>query len=375
MKWEEIDEEAKRVVARTTARLTEAEEVGQPDEARDMLARQLSGTDLLEEEAARREKYDYLQAFQQIHRLKRRLHFRYIAAAAAVLVVALGSVGIWWETRKGTPIGTEYPSGSHQVTLRLSDGRTVALPDQETLQVEDGDKTIKVQNGGVNYAARPTGKAEKSGRSHTLSVPRSAEYRLVLADGTRVHLNAASQLKYPVSFSGEKREVYLQGEAWFEVAEDVSRPFYVHAEGVQIRVYGTRFNVNTYKFNTIETVLVEGSIGIQAEGEGQEIRMQPGQLAEMNRESKNIQLKEVDVRQYTAWKEGIFYFNDDTLEDILNELARWYDREVFFHSNRVKELHFTGHLARYEDIRKILNTVTESTGVEFQVTDKTIIVK
>jgi len=190
-----------------------------------------------------------------------------------------------------------------------------------------------------------------------------------------VHLNAGSELCYPVAFAAAERKVYLKGEAWFEVAKDAERPFYVETDEVSIRVYGTAFNVNTHGLRATETVLVEGEIGISGKGSTGEWRMRPGQLAACDHHSGEITFREVDIRKYTAWKNGEFCFNDDTLEEILEELGRWYDVKVIFQSAGKKDIRFSGHLKRYENIRKILGAISESTGIVFHISDRMIIVE
>lgn len=375
MKWEEIDREAKRVALRITSELTEVETEKQADGEQETLVRELLDTDLLQAEAARRKKYDYQRAFRQIRNQKRRLLFRWMSGVAALIALALGGVILLWPEGRQAESVAVNDTGKQQVTLLLSDGKSVSLGNADTLQLQDGSKIIEIQKGGINYAAQQNQEGETAVHYHTLTVPPGGEYQVILSDGTIIHLNAASKLKYPVVFSKEKREVELQGEAWFEVKQEAAHPFYVRADEVQIRVYGTQFNVNTYRLKTVETVLVEGCIGIKTTGMKKELQLHPGQLAEFERSTGMISLKEVDVRPYIAWKEGVFYFNDESLEEIMNELARWYDVEVFFYSGKARELHFSGHLERYEDIRRILSTITESTGVVFSITGKTIVVK
>lgn len=373
MKWEEIEREARQVVLLMTSELAETEKQteGEPDP----LVRELLNADLLQVEAEKRKKYDYQRAFRHIRSQKRRLLFRRISGVAALIALAYGSVMLLWPEKRQTEIVALNDTGKQQVTLFLSDGKSVPLGNVDTLQLQDGTKIIDIQRGGINYAVQQNAWEEPTVHYNTLIVPPGGEYQVILSDGTVVRLNAASKLKYPLVFGKEKREVELQGEAWFEVKHEAAHPFYVKTDEVRIRVYGTRFNVNTCRLKTVETVLVEGSIGIKTAEMKKELRLYPGQLAEFERSSGMIRLKEVDVRPYIAWKEGIFYFNDESLEEIMNELARWYDVEVFFYSNKARELHFSGHLERYEDIRRILATITESTGVTFSITDKTIVVK
>ena len=224
---------------------------------------------------------------------------------------------------------------------------------------------IRIDSGKVVYSAQAVAQPGTV-VYNTLSVPHGGEYRLLLADGTAVHLNAGSELRYPVAFAVAERKVYLKGEAWFEVAKDAERPFYVETDEVSIRVYGTAFNVNTHGLRATETILVEGEIGISGKGSTGERRM---------RHSGEITFREVDIRKYTAWKNGEFCFNDDTLEEILEELGRWYDVKVIFRSAGKKDIRFSGHLKRYENIQKILGAISESTGIVFHISDRMIIVE
>ena len=137
----------------------------------------------------------------------------------------------------------------------------------------------------------------------------------------------------PDVISGKERRVRLQGEAWFEVAKSAEIPFYVMAEDLEIRVYGTSFNVNTHGMRAVQTVLTEGEVGVRSLRSGKEVRMVPGQLAEYGRSDRELRIREVNVRQYTAWKEGYFYFDDRSLEEMMDELARWYDMEIVYQSN------------------------------------------
>lgn len=311
-------------------------------------------------------------------RKKRRQHkVRRIVArlsVAAGLLIALGCIWLWSERGETVEVAqTKVEPGSCRAFLQLSNGKRIALEDSAPLDLYETDGTIRIDSGKAVYSA-PQSSSSEAEVYHILSVPRGGEYRLFLADGTIVHLNAGSELRYPVVFPAAERRVFLQGEAWFEVAKDAERPFYVGTEEVNIRVYGTRFNVNTHPVRSTETVLVSGEIGIAKAGSAEERRMHPGQLASYDRNSGTISLEEVDVRKYIAWKEGEFCFNDDTLEEILEELGRWYDVTIFFRSPAKKDIQFSGHLKRYEDIRKILDVMAESTGIVFEVNGRTVIV-
>ncbi len=318
------------------------------------------------------------QAFRKKKRQQKIQRFTARLSVAASLLIALGCIWLLVEQEKPEkPIDiaeTRVEPGSFRAFLQLSSGERIALEDTHPLDLCETEGTIQIDSGKAVYSAHQLSPAETE-TYHILSVPRGGEYRLLLTDGTAVHLNAESELRYPVAFTTTERKVFLKGEAWFEVAKDVDRPFYVETEDVRIRVYGTSFNVNTHRFHTTETVLVSGEIGIAKAESTEEWRMHPGQLASYDRNSGEISLQKVDVRKYTAWQDGEFCFNDDTLEEILEELGRWYDVTVFFQSPGHKEIQFSCHLKRYEDIRKILGAITESTGILFEINNRTVIVK
>lgn len=207
-----------------------------------------------------------------------------------------------------------------------------------------------------------------------MKTPRGGEYTVVLSDGTKVYLNAASELKYPVQFDSKKRQVHLSGEAYFEVTRDTNRPFYVVTDAVRVKVYGTEFNVNTYGIGGTQTTLVSGKVGIRGKSSEREYMMEPSQLAEFDVNGEFKGIRNVNAGTYTAWKEGFFVFENEGLEDILNRLARWYDVDVFYGSEKVKGYHFTGHMEKYEDVEIILNAISKMVGVHFTIKDRTIVI-
>ena len=202
-----------------------------------------------------------------------------------------------------------------------------------------------------------------------------AETRTVtLPDQTEIVLNRYSSLTYPERFRGKDRKVQLQGEAYFEVAPDKNRPFYVETEEVKIRVLGTVFDVNTHYTRGVRTVLVEGAVALEW-GDQKEIRMKPGELADFDRTTTEVTLKEVDVTSYISWKEGYFVFEDEPLEEIMHTLSLWYDKEFLFVGKRSRTLHFSGHIKRYERIETILSAITDVTGVEFRMNGQIILIR
>ena len=297
-----------------------------------------------------------------------------LARYAAVLLLPLAvALAVWLLPRPTTRMETVSAVGTREVTLTTATA-VLTLCHRDSAEIQLGDSLKAVQQAqSLHYAQ---GKRVASGALHynTLDVPRGGEFRVVLSDGTVVHVNSGSRLTYPEVFAADQRRVVLSGEAYFEVAKDADRPFYVETEEVKIEVYGTQFNVNTLKEQTVQTVLVKGKIGISPRQGGMQQVMMPGQLASYDRRKQAITLKNVDVKPYVAWKDGVFYFEDQSLEEILSTLSLWYDVEVFYQNQGMKDLHFTGHLRRYEEITTILEAITEAIGVKFSLEKNVVIV-
>ncbi len=299
---------------------------------------------------------------------------------AAVLLFPILVVGSWklmHETEQVSVVASSVAPiqpGCSRAVLVLDDGRKVFLKEEEEGVIsEDKEITVTGEKDRLVYTSSE-GKNVDEIRFNELEVPRGGEYKVRLADGTLVYLNSATRIKYPVKFDKKERKVYLSGEAYFEVTKDPERPFFVEMEGVEVRVYGTSFNVNTHQKGNIQTVLVRGSIGVKVLASGMESVIKPGQMAEFKQGDTKVDVKEVNVAVYTDWKDGIFRFENQRLEDILTVLSNWYDVEVFYQTVSVKELHFSGYMERYKDVSVILEAITLSTGVTFSIQGKTIIV-
>ena len=299
---------------------------------------------------------------------------------AAVLLFPILVVGSWklmHETEQVSIVASSVAPiqpGCSQAVLVLDDGRKVFLKEEEEGVIsEDKEITVTGEKDRLVYTSSE-GKNVDEIRFNELEVPRGGEYKVRLADGTLVYLNSATRMKYPVKFDEKERKVYLSGEAYFEVAKDPERPFFVEMDGVEVRVYGTSFNVNTHQEGNIQTVLVKGSIGVKVLSSGMESVIRPGQMAEFKQGNTKVDVKDVNVAVYTDWKDGIFRFENQRLEDILAVLSNWYDMNVFYQTVSVKELHFSGYMERYKDVSVILEAITLSTGVTFSIQGKTIIV-
>lgn len=299
---------------------------------------------------------------------------------AAVLILPL-LLGTYWFMKEGmkkedviiAKAEKKITPGSYKAILTTAEGKSIPLypTPQQCIHVDDN---VVVTNGETGIEYRDTLNHVLSEQYNILKTPRGGEYTITLSDGTKVYLNAGSELRYPVVFSKESREVYLSGEAFFEVTKDTNRAFYVTTDAIQIKVYGTTFNVNTYKTEGTQTVLVTGKVGIRGRDAGKEYLLKPSQLALFNNGGDFQEIKTVNPYSYIAWKNGKFIFEDESLEEILDNLSRWYNVEVFFSNESVKNYHFTGHMEKYEDIDIILNAISKMVGVKFVIKGNTITV-
>ena len=347
------------------------------------LFEQICQEDLFSKELYVYEKINDTKAFSVFEKRVRKVSSRSIGnwwKYAAVLLFPILVVGSWklmHETEQVSIVASSVAPiqpGCSQAVLVLDDGRKVFLKEEEEGVIsEDKEITVTGEKDRLVYTSSE-GKNVDEIRFNELEVPRGGEYKVRLADGTLVYLNSATRMKYPVKFDEKERKVYLSGEAYFEVAKDPERPFFVEMEGVEVRVYGTSFNVNTHQEGNIQTVLVKGSIGVKVLSSGMESVIRPGQMAEFKQGNTKVDVKDVNVAVYTDWKDGIFRFENQRLEDILAVLSNWYDMNVFYQTVSVKELHFSGYMERYKDVSVILEAITLSTGVTFSIQGKTIIV-
>ena len=347
------------------------------------LFEQICQEDLFSKERYVYEKIHDTKAFSVFEKRVRKVSSRSIGnwwKYAAVLLFPILVVGSWklmHETEQVSIVASSVAPiqpGCSQAVLVLDDGRKVFLKEEEEGVIsEDKEITVTGEKDRLVYTSSE-GKNVDEIRFNELEVPRGGEYKVRLADGTLVYLNSATRMKYPVKFDEKERKVYLSGEAYFEVTKDPKRPFLVEMEGVEVRVYGTSFNVNTHQKGNIQTVLVKGSIGVKVLSSGMESVIRPGQMAEFKQGNTKVDVKDVNVAVYTDWKDGIFRFENQRLEDILAVLSNWYDMNVFYQTVSVKELHFSGYMERYKDVSVILEAITLSTGVTFSIQGKTIIV-
>ena len=265
--------------------------------------------------------------------------------------------------------------GGSKAVLITSSGDEIVLQDSAMQLISLGSgMVVRNDRQQVSYE----GIAGKDGNNvleyNTIRVPRGGEYKLFLSDSTEVILNSDSEIRFPVKFGKNERDVFLRGEAFFIVKKDVSRPFVVNADNkISVEVLGTQFNLQAYPDKkNVETTLNEGLVRVY-DGK-QSVKIQPNQQVVYNSDVKQLVVRPVDASLYSAWKDGRFVLLNNTLEDIMICLGRWYNIDVFWVNPELKEYHFSGELARYEDFTEILDMLEKATRVHFEVKDRTVFV-
>jgi hypothetical protein len=273
-------------------------------------------------------------------------------------------------------ISSEYTNdvqpGRQKAMLVLSDGKKVPLDKSESGKViMDGSTEVMNEEGSLIYN-NVTGEDE-SVRFNTLITSRGETYPLVLSDGSKVWLNSASSIRFPVVFKGKERAVEITGEAYFEVAHNNKMPFRVSVNNMEVKVLGTHFNINSYNDDgAIKTTLLQGSVRVMEANKS--VLIKPGEQAQVFDPAfnpiKKIQVQTVNVDDVVAWKNGFFSFRHSNLKDIVKQLSRWYDIEVKYEGD-IKQQEFTGKIDRHLSLSEVLK-IMEQTGVYFKIEGKTL---
>ncbi len=318
----------------------------------------------------------------EIHPVKKINYLRYLKIAAAVsgfIIVSLTLFKPFIFDKKQTatikPVHNappHLPPGGNKAMLILSDGSSIALNDAKKgeLANDKGVKINKKANGQITYTNDGVNTKQPVDAFNTVITPRGGQYQLVLSDGTKVWLNSASSLKYPVTFTGNKREIELSGEAYFEVAHNQHKPFRVISNGQVVEVLGTHFNVNAYTDEpAVKTTLLEGSVKVLSNGVSKTIK--PNEQVQLKDGAMNI--VKADVNEAIAWKNGFFYFKDDDIKSVMRQLARWYNVDIKY-EGEIPQREFSGEISKNIDASKLLSILSFE-KITYHIENKTIIIK
>ncbi|MNI42272.1 fec operon regulator FecR [compost metagenome] len=260
--------------------------------------------------------------------------------------------------------------GGQKATLTLSNGKTVELSQEQATLKEQHGEQLQISDGQLHYKQNSE-LAELVTLKNTLTVPASGFYRMVLPDGTKVWVNSASELSYPLAFGKSIRQVELRGEAYFEVAHEKNRPFIVRTAHGDIKVLGTAFNLTAYKSSSSNVTLINGSIQLTNRNKTTK-QLIPGQKAEFD--GSDMRISQANIEKETAWQQGYFYFEHDQIQDIMEQLARWYDIKVIYQGQITKKT-FGGSISRSVSLAEALELIKRGAGVEFVIDQKTVTVK
>lgn len=317
----------------------------------------------------------------------RRLHIsHFMKYAAAVLIPALLITYIYvrkhgYDRQNQVAHTVEILPGTQRAILTLSDGKQIELnvSGQEAV-IKENEVNIHNASKTLRYLEDTTQKNEFGEIAYnTLATPKGGEYYLELTDGTKIWLNADSKLRYPTLFAKDERRVFLEGEAYFEVKKNPAKPFIVDAYEMETRVLGTSFNITAYSDDkNMATTLAEGAVKVSivsnTADESANLVLKPGEQAVLEKESNTFNILKVDTETYTAWKEGKFVIANEELESIMRRLGRWYNFETQFTSPETRYLHFSGTIGRYDTIESILEMISLTTKISFEIKDKVVYV-
>ena len=316
----------------------------------------------------------------------RMLLVRRTAVAAIVLILLGAGTFLWFNRTKdtgpaktagvGQAVKSDIPPGGNKALLTLANGATIVLDSADNgILAQQGNATVvKKNNGQLAYNTQHEKPTEVF--YNTLATPRGGQYQLVLPDGSKVWLNAASSVRYPTAFTGKERKIEITGEAYFEISKNADMPFVVKmvsgtGDRGEVKVLGTHFNVNAYDDEeTVRTTLLEGSVSVGRDAATAILK--PGQQAQLARSGKIGVVDKPDIEEALAWKDGKHYFIDADIETIMRQAARWYDFDVVYKAKIID--HYTVNVPRNVPASQLLRFLELSGGVHFSIEGKKVIV-
>ncbi|MEG0889279.1 FecR domain-containing protein [Bacteroides sp.] len=320
---------------------------------------------------------DVDNAWKRVHQqtiIKKRRSILKAWVGYAAMFIVLSSIG-WQYYQERITVKETMPvdiSAYEEPTLLLDNGEKIAL-NSKSFSMQQKDVLIK--NKAANSLTYSNIGEEKLVQNNHLIIPKGKTYQLVLSDGTCIRLNSETELVYPTHFTGDKREVTLSGEGYFEVAKNAQKPFIVKTNGVDVQVLGTSFNVSCYRTDkTVCTTLIEGSVSILPHN-GTPRLITPSEQCVYNKEDEKITVNEVDTELFTSWINGEYIFKDIPLEEIMNKLQRWYDFSVTYQDESLKNRHFSFVIDRTIGIDRLLEIINYTSDVKLERIGNSINIK
>lgn len=379
------NEKIKRIIVKSVlGTLTEEEnfvleEWFQENDRNRVLYQKLSSTVELKHKYKQYENIDVAGAFR---RNQRRLYqnvpnrvLKRILPYAAVVLLLFGGVFCFLMNRSGE-VREEVPvalsAGGKYAELILANGQKVDLHEGMEMKLRERSSNIQVKGNVVYYEENKD--SVTLGEYNMIRTPLGGEYSLTLADGTKVWLNAMSELRYPVAFGEGVREVELKGEAYFEVEKNEGKPFIVKTDEFNVRVLETSFNISAYLDSPLaHTTLCSGHVRINDRmNPGKEVDILPGEQLLFHRDNREMSVREVDTDVFVSWREGFFQFDNNTVEEVFTILQRWYNIQVFYANVEVRQELFTGKLPRFDNLQIIIDLIERVSDLKIEVRGKMI---
>ena len=300
---------------------------------------------------------------------------RWSWAAASIILLLTAGIYYWQhqplKQQRAAIVkpADEVAQGANTAILTLADGSKITLDSTANQVIRQGATAIRQQGDSLHYEAKEKGSLIAY---NTLATPRGSQFQVTLSDGTKVWLNAASSLQFPVAFSGGERIVKLTGEAYFEVAGNPQQPFKVVTGGMEVQVLGTRFNISAYDDeSTVKTTLLQGAVKLVSPAS--QVVLQPGEQGLLPSPLADFRVRTVNPEDAVAWKNGFFAFDNAGIREVMQQIARWYDVEVVFEDNNIKR-NFGGTVSRYKDVTAVLKRLEMTGVIHFKMEGRKIIV-
>ncbi|WP_443937787.1 FecR family protein [Pedobacter sp. MW01-1-1] len=301
----------------------------------------------------------------------------YVSIAAAV-AIAIVSFSIYRSQKQQSPTllahSKEIKAGGNHATLTLENGQEINLDNHaaENLSAVSGISIQNTDKGTLIYKVSASSDAEPA--INTLSTPKGGQYQIELPDGTKVWLNALSTLRFPNTFThSATRKVELTGEAYFEVKPDKTKPFLVSTQDQTLEVLGTHFNINAYGDEVSQrTTLVEGRVKLTNSYDGKNMLLHPGEQAVLSK-SNVLNSNKADIQLALAWKNNLISFENETIENILPQLIRWYNIDVRYEGKKPTD-RFSGSIQKFKNIAEVLNTLQLTNKIHFKIEGRSVIV-
>jgi transmembrane sensor len=302
-------------------------------------------------------------------------------AASALLIVATASLFIIGRHSSSSTMGgalvkvpqNDVLPGTSGAILKLEDGSSIVLDNASNGNLVQQGSTVVVKSGAAISYVEKNALKENELHYNTVETPRGRQFQLVLEDGTKVWLNAASSIRFPVAFVGKDRQVDITGEAYFEVAKNRKKPFHVMCNGSMIEVLGTHFNVNAYADEeTMNTTLLEGSVRV-VKGTSEKT-IKPGEQAQISTDGNVRTKSNVNIDEVVAWKNNAFLFDNTDVKKLMRQLSRWYNVDVVFKGTTEEPLTFNGSLSRASNLSTVLKMLESTGDVKFTIDGNKLIV-